>query len=226
MSLLTLRRVMAPAVFALGLTALVLAAAFNTASAQEGSGNLLYRVIAPAEPTDEGVTVPVEIRAENAQNLGAFGFQLTYDPDILEIALDDQGQPLIQRGDFLGSSGREVVCREPVIQAGVLRMSCNTLRMEPAGVDGDGTLATVTFLATGAGTTDLALDRLEANEPDATEIRPIDVQGATLEVQGDSGLNWLIWGPIIAIGALVVIGVIAFVVTRVRPGDKTTAPAT
>jgi hypothetical protein len=223
MSHLTLRRIVAPAVLVVGLAALALASS-GMASAQEGESNLLFRVIAPAEPTDEGTEVPVEIRAENAQNFAAFGFQLTYDPDVLEIAVDDAGQPLIQRGDFLGQSGREVVCREPVVQAGVLRMSCNTLRMEPAGVDGDGTLATVTFLAKGAGTTDLALDRLEANEPDATEIRPIDVQGAAMEVQGDSGMNWLIWGPVIAIGAIAVIAIIAFVATRVR-GKPKSAPA-
>jgi hypothetical protein len=194
------------------------------AAAQDSE--LLYRVVAPESAAEGDQDVIVEIRAENAENLGAFGFQLTYDPDVLELAVDQTGQPLIQRGDFLGSSGREVACPEPVVQSGVLRMSCNTLRMEPAGVDGAGTLATLTFVAVGSGAVDLTLDRPEANEPDATEIRPIALQSATLDVQGEGGMNWLIWGPIIFSGALVIIGVIAFVVTRLRPGDKTTAPAT
>jgi hypothetical protein len=229
MSLSVLRRVFAPAVFMFGLAGVVgavVAVSAGPAAAQEGSTNLLYRVVAPTGVAAGDTDILVEITAENASNLGAFAFQLTYDPDILDIALDEEGNPLIVRGDFLGSSGREVVCQDPVSQAGVLRMSCITLRMEPQGVDGSGTLATVTFVAKATGTTELALDRLEANEPDATEIRPIDVQGATLEVQDDGGLNWLLWGPIIAIGALAVIGIVAFIVIRARPGDKSTAPAT
>ena len=201
------------------------ALAVGPAAAQDSE--LLYRVVAPESAAEGDADIVVEIRAENAEHLGAFGFQLTYDPDVLEIAVDQAGQQLIQRGDFLGSSGREVACPEPVVQSGVLRMSCNTLRMEPAGVDGAGTLATVTFLAVGSGTIDLTLDRPEANEPDATEIRPIAVQSATLDVKGEGGMNWLIWGPIIVIGALLIIGAIVFAATRMRSGgDKTPATAT
>ena len=113
------------------------------------------------------------------------------------------------------------------MQSGVVRMSCNTLRMEPAGVDGAGTLATLTFVAVGSGTIDLTLDRPEANEPDATEIRPIAVQSATINVKGGGGMNWIIWGPVIIIGALIIVGAIAFVATRARSGgNKTPAAAT
>jgi hypothetical protein len=210
----------------LGVLAFVALCAVLVRPAAAQDSELLYRVVAPESAAEGDADIVVEIRAENAENLAAFSFQLTYDPDVLQIAEDQAGQPLIQRGDFLGSSGREVACPEPEIQSGVLRMVCTTLRLEPAGADGDGTLATITFLAVGSGNVDLTLERPRANEPDATEINPISVQSATMDVQGEGGMNWLIWGPILFIAALVIIGVIAFVVTRVRPGDKTTAPAT
>ena len=56
------------------------------AAAQDSE--LLYRVVAPESASEGDADIVVEIRAENAENLGAFGFQLTYDPDVLELAVD------------------------------------------------------------------------------------------------------------------------------------------
>ncbi len=191
----------------------------TSTGAQEGSStDLLIKVTVPAEKPSEGAEdVMVTITVENAKNFGAFGFQLTYDPNILEVAVDPATQqPLIQRGDFLGSTGREIACPDPESQRGVLRVRCNSLRLEPAGPDGAGTLATITFRAVGSGTTELTLDKLEANNPDATEIRPIQVQSATLSVQGSGGMNWMLWGPIGGIIAAVVVGGGAFAATKRR----------
>ena len=187
------------------------------ASAQAGTNDLLYTVVAPPEEFDQGATgIVVEVRASNAENLAAFAFQLEYDSEILEVAIDPETQqPMIQRGDFLGSTGREVACNEPASQPGVLRLECVTLRLEPAGPDGDGLLATITFNAIGSGTSPLTLDRVQANNPDATVIDPIAVQSSQVSVKGDSGINWLLWGCIIAVGALAAIAV-AFVGMRLR----------
>jgi len=188
---------------------------FGAAGAQ--SDEMLVKVVAPESVGRGADEVVVRIEAENATNLGAFQFQLAYDPDVLQVAVDPQSEkPLIQRGDFLGSTGREVVCPDPESQPGVLRMTCVTLRMEPAGPDGAGTLATVTFTAVNSGSTELTLDRVKANNPDATEITPIQVQSGVLAVKGGSGLNWALWGPIIGIVALVVVGGGAFGAMRLR----------
>ena len=187
--------------------------------------DLLFKVVAP-ESVKKGDDVIVQIEVENAKNLGSFQFQLAYDPDVLQVALDPQGtKPLIERGDFLGSSGREVTCPDPESQPGVLRMVCVTLRMEPAGADGAGTLATVTFNAVGSSSTDLTLDRVKATNPDATEITPIQVQSAALRVKGSGGLNWVLWAPIIGIVALVVIGGGAFAAMRLRGSGGGSEPA-
>lgn len=198
------------------------------ASAQVGAGELLYTVVAPPEELDQGATgIVVEVRASNADNLAAFAFQLEFDAEILEVAIDPETQqPMIQRGDFLGSTGREVACNEPASQPGVLRLECVTLRLEPAGPDGDGLLATITFNAIGSGTSPLTLDRVQANNPDATVIDPIAVQSSQLSVKGDAGINWLLWGGIIAVGAIAAIAV-AFVAMKLRTrGGPPAAPTT
>jgi len=191
------------------------------------SEDLLVRVVAPTEAEKDAVDIPIEIRAEHAANLGAFSFQLSYDPDIVQVVTDTNNAPMIQRGDFLGSTGREVACNDPVFQpeSGVLRLLCVTLRLEPDGPDGDGTLATINFRAVGPGTTDLALEDVRANNPDATEITPVGVQSARLTIKGDSGFNWAIWGPVIGIAAAAVIGIAAFAVMRARGGSGGTTAA-
>ncbi len=197
-------------------------------ASQEDTDGLLYSVVAPPEELDQGATgIVVEVRASNADNLAAFGFQLEFDAEILEVAIDPETQqPMIQRGDFLGSTGREVACNEPASQPGVLRLECVTLRLEPAGPDGDGLLATITFNAIGSGTSPLTLDRVQANNPDATVVDPISVQSSQLSVKGDASINWLLWGGIIAIGAVAAIAV-AFVAMKLRTrGGPPTASTT
>ncbi|MBI5289616.1 MAG: hypothetical protein HY873_11655 [Chloroflexi bacterium] len=202
-------------------------AALGLGSASAQSDEMLIKVVAPVESIKKGSDdVVVRFEAENATNLAAFQFQLTYDPDVLQVALDPQSQkPLIQRGDFLGTTGREVACPDPESQPGVLRMTCVTLRMEPPGPDGAGTLATVTFTAVNSGSTELTLDRVKANNPDATEITPIQVQSGALAVKGGGGLNWLLWGPIIGVIAAVVVAGGAFAAFRLRGAGSGSAPA-
>jgi hypothetical protein len=202
--------------------ALVVGTVFlSTASAQEDGGELLIKVVPPVEEVTEGdEDIVVVVTAENAKNIAAFQYQLEYDPDVLEVATDPATQqPLIQRGDFLGSSGREVACPDPENQPGVLRITCVTLRMEPAGPDGAGTLTTITFKAIGSGFTDLKLDRVGANNPDATQITPISVQSATLDVAGSGGMNWILWGGIGAVVAAVAAGGAGFAAMRKRAGS-------
>jgi hypothetical protein len=200
---------------------------WGSGSARAQTGDMLVKVVGPAETVTKGnENVLVQIAVENADNLASFQFQLTYDPDVLQVAVDPQSNtPLIQRGDFLGSTDREVVCPDPESQPGVLRMVCVTLRLEPEGPDGAGTLATVTFRAVGAGSTELTLDRVKANNPDATPITPIQVQSGALTVKGSSGMNWLMWGPIIGAIAVVVLGAGAFAALRLRGSKSGSAPA-
>jgi hypothetical protein len=207
--------------------------------AQDGNGDeelpeMTMRVVLPAETGDvrEGEPeIPVDIVAENATNIASFSFDLSFDPDVIQYVREE-------RGDFLGSTGREVQCN-PVTDsasAGVIRITCVTLRLEPAGPDGSGRLATVYFSPVGSGSTELALSNARANpvveelpdDPAAPlpEI-PVSVVNASLEVEGGGGINWLLWIPVIIVGGLIVAGGAGYAAMRMRGGaGKPAATAT
>jgi hypothetical protein len=109
-----------------------------------------------------GDSVKVAIRAEGVTHLGAYEVMIQYDPDILEF------QGFSDRG-FLGSTGRQVSCPGPVVEAeaGFVQAGCGTPGSLDgiAGPDGDGELAEFTFQALAAGTSDLVFLKVElANE--------------------------------------------------------------
>lgn len=214
---------MKPVRLALGVVAaLGMAGAFTPLAGGAQSDDLLIRVAAPVSEAKVDDQVVIEIVADNAENLASFQFDLKFNSDVLRVSANPENdQPLIQRGEFLGSTNREVACPEPESQRGVVRFVCVTSRLEPAGPDGSGTLATITFDAIGEGATELTLDRVLANHPDGEEI-PLQAQGGTLTVTGGGGTNWLLWGGVGAAVLIVILGTGAFGATRIR-GDGATA---
>lgn len=190
------------AVFA-GVLAAAIAMESGRATAQDS--NAVMKANPPLTKVKQGQDrIPIDITIENVKNMASFQFILQYNADIFETA-DPADGPVVQKGDFLGSSGREVVCADPTIEPGAVRFTCVTLRPTPAGPDGSGKLATVYLKAIGSGTTNLTLDHVKANlaDGDATEI-PLAVQNAPIEVQGSGGgLAWWAWALIVA-GGLVV----------------------
>ncbi len=148
----------------------------------------------------------VWIAVADVQNLGAFNVRLTFDPNVL--------RPLsIVKTDFLGSSGREVVCPDPIIADDNVKLQCNTLRQTPAGVDGSGTLATVTFEPIAEGSSPLTLEA-HLSHPDGGNI-PSVAEDARVKIGGDD-MNVLLWIGI-GIGAAVIAGAGAgFVISRRR----------
>lgn len=218
------------------LAALAGAAVLN---AQEGDGDqdlpeMTMRVVVPAEAdsVQEGdPEIPVEVVAENATNIASFSFDLSFDPDVIQYVREE-------RGDFLGSTGREVQCN-PVTDsasAGIVRITCVTLRLEPAGPDGNGRLATVYFSPVGSGSTEIALSNARAN-PVVSELPddpaaplpeiPVSVVNGSLHVEGGGGINWLIWIPVIVVGGLAVAGGAGYAALRIRGGaGKPAATAT
>jgi hypothetical protein len=188
------------------------------ASAQDGSATL--RIVAPTEEVKEGdESVPVQIILDNVSNLGGFQFVLQYDGDVFEFQQE-------QRGDFLGSTGREVVCNDPLSDVGSVRIECVTLRPTPEGASGSGTLSTVLLKAKGSGDVQFTLDRIKLIAADETgTVIPSTGETASLNVKGDSGMNWLIWGPVIGLGGLLVAGIVTFAVSRMRSAGSKPAVA-
>ncbi len=190
------------------------------ASAQ--SGDALVRVQPQKESVKKGDQLAVDVTIENVKNEASIQFDLLYNPGIFETANagDDPNAGFVQKGEFLGSTGRQVICN-PVSNEGVVRFTCVTLGVDPAGPDGGGKVATVFLKAIGSGKTELTLERVTANTVglDTAEI-PLQLQSATLTVTGGGGLNWLLWIPIIVVVALVIAGVIAFGAMRMRSGTN------
>lgn len=182
----------------------------SAANAGAQSGDTAIRVALPDTPVKEGDDpITVTVTAENVENLAAFEFLLLYDGDIFDY-------DSYQKGDFLGSTGREVVCNE-VSETGAFKVNCVTLRVAPPlGPDGNGVLATINLKPKGSGTTDLTLDRIKFSAADetATTIPVPNVVNGSITVEGSSGTNYILWGGIIGVVALVVIGAVAFGVTR------------
>lgn len=195
---------------AAALAAATLGLAVLGVSAQ--SGETLVKITGPAEEVKDGDLVPFDVNVENVDNLGGFQYHLVYNSNLLEF-------DSFQKGDFAGSTGREVVCNEPVVAEGSVRLSCNTLRPTPAGPDGSGKLMTVLLKSKGAGTTEVTLDRVKlvAVDETATEI-PTQVANTSVVIKGSSGFNWLIWGPVIGAGVLAALAILLFGAMRVRTG--------
>lgn len=176
----------------------VLALAAASATAQTPAGPSV-RLQGPQEEIPRNQkTVDLQLMVENVQNLGGFQFILNFDPKILEATGAEVG-------DFLGSSGREVLCKDPTIDEGALRFACVTLRQQPAGANGSGLLATVHLKVRGSGPTDLSLDKVGLYTPPGEIIPPAAITGSSLVVAGGSGTNWALWGTIIGLAAVAVV---------------------
>lgn len=219
-----------------GILALAVCAALGTiigglqvAAAQ--SGNAVIRVTAPATPIKKGdERVPFEVTVENVKNLAAFSFDLTYDAGIFQIV---DAQRDAEKGDFLGSSGRPVVCNPPITDsgAGVARFTCVTLGPTPLGADGSGKIATMYLKASGSGSTDIALKNVKAygvgdqtvppTDPRQAPEIPLNVENTSASVAGSGGgISWIIWAAL-GVVAIVVVGAGGFAVMRMRTSSKT-----
>lgn len=188
-------------------------AAFGAGGTGAQSAETSIKVTAPEAPVKEGDDpITLTVTTENVENLAAFQFILLYDDSIFSYES-------YQKGEFLGSTEREVVCNE-VSDAGAFKLNCVSFRPTPPGPNGSGVLATIVLKPKGSGETDITLDRVKMSAADeaATEIPVPTITNVTIDVEGVSGFNWLIWGPIIALGGLAAIGVVVFGAKRMSGG--------
>ncbi|MFQ5593962.1 MAG: cohesin domain-containing protein [Anaerolineae bacterium] len=124
---------------------------------------------------DAGSSVQIVIEIHDVVNLGAFQFDLTYDPAIVEVES-------ISLGDFPGSTGRSVNPLGPRLEAGKAVYGAFSFG-DSAGPDGSGALATVTLKALGGGQTPLGLGNVQVIDIGGGRIAAAS-QGATVTVSG------------------------------------------
>jgi hypothetical protein len=192
----------------------VLLLGVSPAAGQEAT----VRVEAPStEIVANGSPFTVSVVVEDVANLGAFEFDLTYDSAVLTPAG-------FEDGPFLGSSGRQVQCLPSRAQEGLAGLTCVTLGATPAGPNGSGVLASITFQPVAPGSSPLHLARLTLTDPSGQPL-PSAAQDATVKVasvesaateSGGGGFAWALWGPVIGVGALALGAAAVWTAWRVR----------
>lgn len=123
----------------------------------------------------QGDFVTVGVVANGVSNLGAYQFQLTFDPTIVSFVS-------LANGPFLGGTGRTVLCAAPIVGAGTVRTACSTLGPQPpSGPTGNGVLAVVTFQALTTGVSPLQLTNTILTDPAAVPIT-VDLSDGSIVV--------------------------------------------
>ncbi len=162
------------------LAATLIAAAFFLLKAPVATGQeaTVHIELSSAEAPTAGEPFTLSLIVDGVTNLGAFQFDLTFDPGVL--AVQD-----VQGGDFLGSSGRQVECLPPRKDVGLIGLTCVTFGATPDGPTGSGELATITFEPLAAGSSSLRFSRLTLTDPPANPM-PARAQNAVVTM-GSTG---------------------------------------
>jgi len=150
-------------------------------------GDALLSLGVPAEPLEvgEGFSVTVKLSQLSAR-LSAFQFDLSYDPDVIAYTG-------AFRGDFLGSTGRAVVCPAPVqVTTNTVRIACASTG-EGNGPTGAGELMVLYFTALNDGNSTLAF----GNALLADDERPPSAIGVSTQASSVSVGRQKIYLPLV-----------------------------
>jgi len=129
------------------------------------------KILPESQSIQVGQTTTITIQIENVTNFGGFEFKLRYKTNTIEITEND-----IQFGDFLTSTGREVIpIDKPKFSADgeytILFYGAATYGEQPP-VSGGGILANIELKGISAGTTELDLFDVKVSDID---VNPISV---------------------------------------------------
>ena len=118
----------------------------------------------------------VQVVIEEANDLGAFQFNLTYDPSIVQVTE-------VVWGDFLESTGNSAVPVGPIVnnEEGKVTFGAFSL-VSAAGPSGTGVLATITCIAQGEGSTALGLQEVQVLDT-TLNVQPITVEDGRVVVR-------------------------------------------
>jgi len=131
----------------------------------------------PAESVvDLNETFTIQVMIEEAQDLGAFQLELTYNSSILQVEE-------AALGDFLESTGRSAVPVGPKLDNEEGRVTFGAMSFGGGpGAGGTGILATITCIAHGEGSTALRLQEVQVLDT-AANIQQIAVEDGQVVVR-------------------------------------------
>lgn len=118
----------------------------------------VMRLDPPSQSVDVGGgPFNVSVMVDNVANLGAYEFELQFDPSVVRFVG-------VVDGGFLGSTQRQVQCPGATLiypadgeLPNTIHFACATLNPNPAGPNGSGRLAVVTLAPVASGHSDLIL---------------------------------------------------------------------
>lgn len=149
----------------------------------------------------------LSINVENATNLGGFEIRLIFDAAIIKP--DTEGEfGAATKGEFLGSTGRDVICPKPEEQGSLALIRCVSLGMEPAAASGDGTLAVFHFVPVAEGESPLGFSQARLISPDGSTDYEVDATDTTIRIGKSDGGSRL----------LVILGAVALAIVAVGGG--------
>ena len=127
--------------------------------------------------TKGGEPFTLDVVIAGVRDLGAFEFDVLYDPAVVWVTD-------VQMGDFLGGTDRSVVPLGPEIDndAGMVAFGGFTFG-EPPGPDGSGRLATIICQGRGAGTTGVTLVDVKVVDTRAALLTPLATLDGSVTVQ-------------------------------------------
>ena len=125
-------------------------------------------VVPPVTMQTVGSTFQVAVMVQNAHDLTSVPLEMQFDPKVLSLVNVDSGQ-------FLGADGQAVSLVHNDVGAGLVRVTA-TRPPNVKGVDGQGTLCTLTFKAIGAGDTALALTKIGAKDSAQNNLAAVGTQ--------------------------------------------------
>ena len=118
----------------------------------------------------------IDLNLQNVQNLGAYEFNLTYNPSVVHV-------DSISNASFLGSTNRTVVTLDPPNSdnsTGTASYGAFTFGTA-SGPDGNGTISQMSLTGVGPGNSDLFLNTISVTDIDGTLI-PISISPASLTI--------------------------------------------
>jgi general secretion pathway protein D len=145
----------------------------NTAGTA-ATGPISLTVVPPTVNQTVGATFQVALRAANAHDLASVPVQLHFDPKVLSLVNVDAG-------DLLGRDGQAVALMHRVDDDGTVTISASRPPNLP-GVEGQGTVCTLTFKALSIGDATLSLVKMGAKDSQQNALPAIGGQ-ATVHVK-------------------------------------------
>lgn len=139
------------------------------------SGTIKLSVVAPPAPQTVGSTFQVTVLLQNGHNVFSVPVQLQYDPRVLQLVNVDAG-------DFLTRDGKPVAIVHRDEGNGLTTIS--TSRPPSSnGMNGQGSLCTLTFKAAAPGTSPITLVKMGGKDPLQNSIPAAPGDAAVVRVQ-------------------------------------------